>query len=52
MLLGAPRYLFRQVAEHAAGWAFSRTSKDRFYNRLRLYYRAGELFEHIVLRLS
>jgi len=52
MLLGAPRYLFRRVAEHAVGWTFSRTSKDRFYHRLRLYYGAGELFEYIRLRFS
>jgi GT2 family glycosyltransferase len=50
-LFGVPRYLFRTVVEHALGWGLSSNCTDRFYHRLRLYHRAGELLEHFLFRI-
>jgi glucosyl-dolichyl phosphate glucuronosyltransferase len=50
MFKGIPRYLLRQIAEHAVGWTFSLNEKDRFFHRLRLYYATGEFVEYAALR--
>lgn len=46
-VFGVPRYLYRKMIEHAVGWGLSIQSKKRFYHRLRLYYTAGEIVEHL-----
>jgi len=44
---GAPRYLYIKLLRHASASLMSISRKDRFYHRLRLYYTAGELVEHL-----
>ena len=46
-VFGMPRYLFRKFIQHAMGWGLSIQSKIQFYHRLRLYYTAGEIVEHL-----
>lgn len=48
---GIPKYLFRKFLHHVAGWNLSLRIKKRFYHRLRLYYTAGEIAEHIRIGL-
>lgn len=49
-VLGVPRYMLKKFMLHAAGRWFSPRSKRRFYHRLRLYYTAGELVEHLRIK--
>lgn len=45
--LGTPRYLFMKLLQHSAGWCLSLQSRKKFYNKLRFYYTAGEIVEHL-----
>lgn len=51
-LFGVPRYLYRKFIAHAFGRYLSINEKKRFYHKLRLYYAAGEIEEHIRIGLE
>ena len=44
---GVPRYIFRKLIQHGSGSIFSLSERTRLYHRLRLYYAAGEMVEHL-----
>jgi GT2 family glycosyltransferase len=44
---GVPRYLYRKLLQHASGSLLSFHQRTRVYHKLRLYYTAGELIEHL-----
>jgi glycosyltransferase involved in cell wall biosynthesis len=46
-VFGVPRYLFRKFIAHVSGRCLSISEKERFHHKLRLYYTAGEIEEHI-----
>jgi glycosyltransferase involved in cell wall biosynthesis len=49
---GAPRYLFRQIAENALKWWSAIDPKRRFYHKLQVYYLAGMTSEMRLLRTN
>jgi GT2 family glycosyltransferase len=46
-IFGVPKYLLKKFIDHSVGWLLSLQSKKKFYHRLRLYYTAGEVVEHL-----
>jgi hypothetical protein len=48
-ILGVPIYLFNKIIQHFFKWGFSFNNKKRFYHRLKFYYTAGEITEHLKL---
>ena len=46
-IFGVPRYLYRKYLKHAVGSSLLFSSVGRFRHKLRRYYTAGEIVEHL-----
>ena len=51
-VFGVPRYLISKAIRHIVGWVFSTSQRNRVYHKLKLYYSAGEIVEHIIIFLK
>lgn len=46
-IFDVPRYLLSKFVQHTVGWGLSLQTKKKFYHKLKLYYTAGEIVEHL-----
>ena len=51
-VFGVPRYLYGNMIEHTVGWWLSPQSKNKLYHKLKLYYIAGEIIEHLRIKVQ